>query len=356
MQRLRMAVVVGPVIIAVFMVADMSLLPRSLYGLYLENRLLFQFPAVALTVVVAFQDRFEKYLKLVFSALLLWLTFTNFALIYHCWRSYQFAFPYEGTILYAFYCVFALRIPSLLTLISCSLIMAGFLALLSTSNIYGERGPISAAFVAGGLFICVYAKYRLDNSLRRLNKVNRQLKRLSTLDSLTGIYNRRALMDASDTLLSSSAQEGQAFAVLLLDLDDFKKYNDAFGHQKGDEAIAIQADILQQVFHRDTDVIGRYGGEEFMVASSGMTETDTEQKCQELAEQWQQRSLTHLPTVSPGYMTCSVGVAYCHNCGTSNLRELIHQADQALYRVKSQAKGHYHITCVTEAKVKPEKC
>lgn len=343
-KRLRRAVILGPVIIGIFMLADMSLLPPSLYGIYLENRLLYQMPVVTLVVICAFQNQFEPYLKFLFSVLLLWLCFTNFALIHRCWTYFQFAFPYEGTILYAFFCVFALRIPYKSTFICCVLILSGFLYLLYANDIYQERGPISAAFVAGGLFICVYARYRIDRSLQRMRSINNELKKLSTLDPLTSLNNRRALMQSSEALLALSARQQLSFSVLLLDLDDFKKFNDHFGHQKGDQAICLQADILQKVFRRQSDVIGRYGGEEFMVALSGMSETDIKQKCEAFEAQWQCHAMTHAPDASHSIMTCSVGVVLSENCVGEALTSLIHHADQALYKVKVQAKGTYQIT------------
>ncbi|MBD3584188.1 GGDEF domain-containing protein [Salinimonas sp. HHU 13199] len=346
--RLRRAVILGPVIIGVFMLADMSLLPPLLYGIYLENRLLYQLPVVALVVAGVFQKPVEPYLKLLFSLLLLWLSFTNFALIHRCWTQFQFAFPYEGTILYAFFCVFALRIPYKYTFFCCIFILSGFLFLLYSNAIYQERGPISAAFVAGGLFICVYARYRIDRTLQRMRSINSELKKLSTLDPLTNLNNRRALMQSSESLLALSARQKLSFSVLLLDLDDFKKFNDYFGHQKGDHAICLQADILRQIFRRQCDVIGRYGGEEFMVALSGMSEADIRQKCEEFSALWQHHAMMHAPDAAHPVMTCSVGVAFCENCIGEDLTSLIHHADQALYKVKTQAKGSHYITTLPE--------
>lgn len=349
--RLRRAVILGPVIIAAFMVADMSLLPPSLYGIYLENRLLYQMPVVVSVVAGVFQKPVEPYLKLLFSLLLLWLCFTNFALIHRCWTHFQFAFPYEGTILYAFFCVFALRIPYKYTFFCCVFILGGFLYLLYVNAVYGERGPISAAFVAGGLFICVYARYRIDRSLQRMRSINNALKKLSTLDPLTNLNNRRALMQSSESLLALSARQKLSFSVLLLDLDDFKKFNDHYGHQKGDDAICLQAKILGQIFRRQCDVIGRYGGEEFMVALSGMSEEDIRQKCEEFEALWQHHAMQHAPDATHTVMTCSVGVVLSENCVGEDLTSLIHHADQALYKVKTQAKGTHYITTLPEKPV-----
>lgn len=342
--RLRIAVLVGPFIILVFMAADLMLLPDPMHTLYLTNRLALQLPVVLLTVGAAFYRACDRVLHWIFAALLLWLVFTNYWLIYQSWVQFDFAFPYEGTILYAFYCAFALRMPAWLMLASSLIALAGFIGLMAITMVYGERSAISASFVAGGLFICVYAKFRLDNTLRLLKNRNQELARLSTQDALTELFNRRALMHASSSLLAVAARQQSPVAVLLLDLDDFKRYNDHFGHQQGDEAIMHQAVILREVFKRDSDILGRYGGEEFMVAVSGLTQAELDILCAEILERWQQAQLRHAPNAKKPVMSCSVGAVYCQNAAQANLGQLIERVDQALYQAKHEGKGRYVIT------------
>ena len=168
---------------------------------------------------------------------------------------------------------------------------------------------------------------------------NKKLAKLSRIDSLTNLLNRRALMQRSEALLSLSIRQSLDFAVIMLDLDDFKKYNDAFGHQKGDDVIVMQADLMREIFKRQTDVLGRYGGEEFMVVVSGLTRQQVYSKCEQMSMLWQSRSIAHADTATHRWVTCSIGIACMEKGKSTSLEALIQTADKALYEAKSAGKN-----------------
>ena len=108
--RLRVALIIGALLLASFILADMVLLPSPLYEFYLQNRLLYQIPVIFAVIALSFSKFFYAARSWIFAGLMVMLTFANYVLIYQSWVLYEFAFPYEGTILYAFYCVFALGV------------------------------------------------------------------------------------------------------------------------------------------------------------------------------------------------------------------------------------------------------
>ena len=242
--RLRVALIIGALLLASFILADIVLLPSPLYEFYLQNRLLYQIPVIFAVIALSFSKFFYAARSWIFAGLMVMLTFANYVLIYQSWVLYEFAFPYEGTILYAFYCVFALGVTYKLALAASTISIAGFIGLMVIAPVYGDRVMISTSFVVGSLFICAYAKYRLDRIVILLKSTNKKLNTLSREDPLTHLLNRRALMKEGERLLSLSKRQNLSFAVFMLDLDDFKKYNDAFGHQQGDDAIVAQADAV----------------------------------------------------------------------------------------------------------------
>ncbi len=98
----------------------------------------------------------------------------------------------------------------------------------------------------------------------KLEQSQKELKNLAIIDELTGIYNRREFNLQLKNELERSGRYSHCFTLLLLDIDHFKKLNDTYGHQAGDEALQTIAALLKQEF-RDLDRVARYGGEEFIV-------------------------------------------------------------------------------------------
>ena len=346
LKRLRIALIIGAVLIVVFMTADLMLLPSTMYELYIFDRLLLQLPIVFAVVVASYWRKFIQHRAYVFAGLLAALTYSNYWLIFVCWQEHSFIFPYEGTILYAFFCVFALGIPFKLAVSVNVINILGFLGLMWITPVYGDRVPISAAFVAGSLFICVYARYRLDRSVHLLKETNERLLKLSKFDPLSDLLNRRALREQSEKLVALSQRHKVSMAVMMLDLDDFKKYNDSFGHQQGDEAIKIQARIMKQVFKRETDILGRYGGEEFIVVLSDIEKSQATTQAKALLDKWKDTAIEHAQGAKHLLMSCSIGVVFAESVTDVSIDWLIDEADKALYEAKANGKAQFVITQV----------
>ena len=171
--------------------------------------------------------------------------------------------------------------------------------------------------------------------LSRLTTQNVELERLATTDSLTGLANRRRLFDRLEQEVYRAQRYGTALSLLMFDIDHFKRINDRWGHATGDWVLRRIARETHQLL-RKTDQAGRYGGEEFVVL---LPETDLSEALS-LAQRLGQRISDTAITPehdAPISVTVSVGVAALAPDETGE--ELIHRADQALYRAKQNGRN-----------------
>jgi len=176
-----------------------------------------------------------------------------------------------------------------------------------------------------------YVTEVFNDMVARLRESRRELERLSITDDLTELYNRRYVMEALGNEVRRSRRLEHPFALLMLDVDHFKEYNDAYGHLAGDAALARVAAILKEST-RDVDCAARYGGEEFVVL---LPETEA-QGATETARRIQAR-LARDELVG-GKLTLSVGVAQFPEDGESP-DELLAGADAALYQAKREGRN-----------------
>ena len=163
----------------------------------------------------------------------------------------------------------------------------------------------------------------------------KRLEELATTDGLTGVYNKRALIEHAQRKLKTAQRYGRPMSALVCDIDHFKRVNDTYGHDVGDIVIKGLADLLKRV-KRDTDVVGRFGGEEFVVVCE---ETD-ERGGELLAERIRtELEATRFHTeLGPLTVTCSVGVAPFPSAGSS-WEALFKATDDALYASKRRGRN-----------------
>jgi diguanylate cyclase (GGDEF)-like protein len=157
----------------------------------------------------------------------------------------------------------------------------------------------------------------------------RALRVVATRDDLTGLLNRKAFLDLAAEQLADRAITGASGALILADLDHFKAVNDTYGHAAGDAALRRFADSCTATV-RTTDLVGRYGGEEFVLLMPGASAERAELVAGEISRRLADGSVAdgvEMPTASYGIAT--------YDAGTSNVDNLIAEADAALYLAKS---------------------
>lgn len=175
------------------------------------------------------------------------------------------------------------------------------------------------------------AQQEVQRIQKELQAANERLQMLSLTDALTGLMNRRALEDSLETESARSLRSGAPLSVFMLDIDNFKGFNDTFGHVCGDEVLR-QIAVLMQRWIRRGDLVARYGGEEFLVILPGTDEKEAfgiaDRVRQAIAEaDWKHR----LITVSGGITTRAEQIP--------TTTEFIREVDQALYAAKHDGKN-----------------
>jgi len=176
-----------------------------------------------------------------------------------------------------------------------------------------------------------------------LEKSNEELQKLSSLDGLTGIANRRRFDEFIKKECLRSARENTSLSMILLDIDYFKLYNDNYGHLAGDGCLRQVAGALDEVIHRPADLVARYGGEEFGVV---LPNTDMEgaiQVAKVLGEKIRSLAIPHEFSEVVNHITVSMGVACIEAFESASPTELIDQADKALYKAKDSGRDSYQV-------------
>jgi diguanylate cyclase (GGDEF)-like protein len=163
------------------------------------------------------------------------------------------------------------------------------------------------------------------------------MERLSVTDPLTGLYNRRFLERRLDEELSRSSRQDLQFTVMLLDLDNFKRYNDLCGHLAGDQSLKRVAGLLR-TSAREMDILTRYGGEEFCLVLPGTGKSEAVLVAERIRRAIEQEPFAGEAELPGGRLTTSIGLAAFPEDGQSE-QDLLHAADLALYQAKHQGRN-----------------
>lgn len=163
------------------------------------------------------------------------------------------------------------------------------------------------------------------------------MEKLSVTDPLTGLYNRRFLERRLDEELSRSSRQELQFAVMLLDLDNFKRYNDLCGHLAGDQSLKRVASLLR-TSAREMDILTRYGGEEFCLVLPGTGKAEAVLVAERIRRTIEQEPFAGEADLPGGRLTTSIGLAAFPEDGQSE-QDLLHAADLALYQAKHDGRN-----------------
>lgn len=178
---------------------------------------------------------------------------------------------------------------------------------------------------------------------RILEAINRELAIQSTTDGLTGIANRRRFDQALSAQQNATQTTATPISLLMIDIDHFKKYNDFYGHQAGDECLRKVADLLAQCTRRSGDLLARYGGEEFVLFLPGMDLKSATDVAKDCLVSIARAKIPHQTSPTHQYLTLSIGIASILPDASLNAANLIGAADRALYRAKSGGRNRYYI-------------
>jgi diguanylate cyclase (GGDEF)-like protein len=209
-----------------------------------------------------------------------------------------------------------------------------------------SAGDLPVTLPAGGRGEVGYLTQVFNTMVESLRKHHDELERLSTTDTLTGLSNRRHLMNLLTQEIERARRADKPFSILMLDVDHFKKYNDNHGHQAGDEVLARIGAVLRNSI-RPYDCASRYGGEEFLVMLSGTSLDAAKESAERIRKQVRAEQFEAEP------VTISIGVAEYPSQGDT-AKSVIGRADAALYEAKRA--GRDRVVCaVAKSTKKKEK-
>lgn len=188
----------------------------------------------------------------------------------------------------------------------------------------------------------------LEESRQKLAEANRTLQKLSSLDGLTGIANRRSFDEILKKEWNRAVRAEKSIGLIMLDIDFFKLYNDHYGHQGGDDCLKKVAKGLESAIHRETDFLARYGGEEF---SAVLPDTDLNgavKVAEEMRLAIQNLKLEHAKSKVADFVSISIGVSAIVPLQGMEPEALIAAADQALYRAKEDGRNRVKSGKITD--------
>ncbi|HPG87691.1 MAG TPA: GGDEF domain-containing protein, partial [Spirochaetales bacterium] len=177
----------------------------------------------------------------------------------------------------------------------------------------------------------------LSDEKRRLERATLKISHLANHDTLTGLPNRRLLVELMDKSVETARRTGSKIGVVFMDLDDFKPINDQFGHTAGDSALVAMADRIRGLV-RASDIVARIGGDEFLAIITNIQHRDDVER---VARKVIEECGTPLTFSGASWKVgVSIGIALFPDDGES-IEDLVNRADSAMYRVKHMSKNAY---------------
>jgi two-component system chemotaxis family response regulator WspR len=183
----------------------------------------------------------------------------------------------------------------------------------------------------------------LRESQRRLMEANLELQRLTNLDGLTGLNNRRRFDEYADSEWRRAAREGSHFSLLIVDVDDFKRYNDTYGHIAGDTVLKQVAASIRRNCDRPADLPARFGGEEFAIILPGTDLNGARHLAELIRQSVETARIPHSASTTGEYLTLSIGGTCAQPRPGQSLLDALIRADKALYEAKRQGKNRYEV-------------
>lgn len=180
---------------------------------------------------------------------------------------------------------------------------------------------------------------KIQRQKSELEKANKALELLSSKDALTDIWNRRHFDEALKLEWRRGLRLKTPVALIFIDIDSFKAFNDQYGHQEGDRALKNVAQALKHSIHRSGDFVARYGGEEFVVILPNIEEDKAMYMAESLRITIEGLEILHEKSLVSTFLTVSLGVTTMIPATNSSPEELILAADKALYLAKDRGKN-----------------
>ena len=206
-----------------------------------------------------------------------------------------------------------------------------------------EFYPMDHTSLSMGCLMMVTKEMEVEDQLKKteaaLQAANRKLERLANLDGLTQIRNRRSFDRVLRREWKRLRREGGVLSMILCDVDNFKAFNDTYGHQAGDDCLRNIAGVLNNKIERPADLAARYGGEEFAVILPNTSTKGALNKAESFRSAIEMLRIPHACSSTSDYVTVSFGVSTLIPDDATSPEALIANADEALYKAKESGRN-----------------
>lgn len=185
-----------------------------------------------------------------------------------------------------------------------------------------------------------------DLNQSELNALSKRLEFASNIDYLTGLYNRRYFNEVYEKEWLSAVRSQSELAMIMIDIDYFKKYNDVYGHLQGDSCLKAVSKAIRESVQRPRDIVARFGGEEFVIL---LPETDVkgaERIAGKIFSNIEALGIANAGSPISGKVTVSMGIASIFPKGEKPSSKLLNMSDMALYRAKTEGRCCCRVHCM----------
>lgn len=181
----------------------------------------------------------------------------------------------------------------------------------------------------------------LKKKIEELKITNEKLENMATRDHLTGLYNRQEFERVLKKEWRYAIRESEPIALVMIDIDNFKDFNDHYGHLAGDNCLQDISKSMQNSLKRPRDFIARFGGEEFVVILQGTDAKGAKHTAEKIRKNVYELQIPHKYSNVEDYITISLGIAQTDEVELFIFEEVLDAADQALYDAKESGKNKY---------------
>lgn len=337
--RTRIAMFAAAGLFAIFSLRDQRELPDEVWPWTVALRLLLAVPALLLVAGASYVSRRQRHLE--------WLTVAGISIAMGSLSAailvsarFGSPLPYEGLMLVMVFTIFLSGLRFYKGMATAFLGGAAYLAARVALDLPAAKTLAEAYYMYGIALVGLLGGYSLELS-QRSNFLNEHVALFRAAhDPLTNLYNRRAALDHLQRVWRQAFRERRPLAVVLLDVDHFKRYNDRYGHLQGDGCLAEVAMALRDRVRRPLDIVARYGGEEFLAVLYDVSPQTLRMICDDVRGAIQGLAIPHADSVGSGVVTASLGAAWVlpSACGDT-VESALEHADQALYRAKAAGRN-----------------
>ena len=238
---------------------------------------------------------------------------------------------------------FFLGLPFRASLLCCATTIVTYIVAAIQFDMPHATAVHSYILLTGGVVACAIAVWHLEKVSRKSFLEGGLIRELAQRDALTGTRNRREFDEHLKMIWRQASANQCGMAIVIIDIDHFKAYNDYYGHQAGDQALRRVAQAVQKMIRRPLDILARYGGEEFAAILYEVDAAQAREIAERVRDAVNDLSLEHRTSRTAARITISIGVAVVEPTLNRSPDGAVQLADQALYEAKVQGRNRVEV-------------